>query len=149
MGTVEYTVGKLAQASQTKTVTIRYYERQGLMRSPPRSRGGYRLYNGVDLDRLLFIRRSRHLGFSLDSVRALLELADRKDAPCADMDSKVLQHLNEVRERLAQLRALEKELQRLSACCEGGGVIRDCRIIEALSGDGEASRQTPGQEPSR
>lgn len=149
MATVEYTVGKLAQASQTKTVTIRYYERQSLMRRPPRSRAGYRLYNDVDLGRLLFIRRSRRLGFSLNSVRALLDLADRRDAPCADVDSKVLQHLNEVRERLAQLRALEKELERLSACCEGGGVIRDCQIIESLSGDGEASQQTPGQDSSR
>lgn len=148
MAAVEYTVGQLAQASQTKTVTIRYYERQGLMRDPPRSGGGYRLYNDTDLNRLLFIRRSRHLGFSLDSVRELLDLADRKDAPCADVDLKVLQHLNEVRERTAQLRALEMELQRLSACCEGGGVIGECRIIEALSGDGEASRQAPGQELS-
>ena len=143
MGAMEYTVGQLAKASQIKTVTIRYYERQGLMRDPPRSGGGYRLYNDADLDRLLFIRRSRHLGFSLDSVRELLELADRMDAPCGDVDAKVLEHLRDVRERQAQLRALELELQRLSACCEGGGVIRDCRIIEALSGDGGAPRETP------
>jgi DNA-binding transcriptional MerR regulator len=149
MGAMEYTVGQLAKASQIKTVTIRYYERQGLMRDPPRSGGGYRLYNDADLDRLLFIRRSRHLGFSLDSVRELLELADRMDAPCADVDAKVLEHLRDVRERQAQLRALELELQRLSACCEGGGVIRDCRIIEALSRDGGAPRETPGQSLSR
>jgi len=142
MGTLAYTVGQLAKASQTKAVTIRYYERQGLMREPPRSGGGYRLYDDADLDRLLFIRRSRHLGFRLESVRELLDLADRSDAPCADVDAKVLDHLRDVRERLAQLRALELELQRLSACCEGGGVIRDCRIIEALSGESVASGQS-------
>lgn len=129
-----YTVGQLAQASQTKAVTIRYYERQGLMRDPPRSRGGYRLYNDADLDRLLFIRRSRRLGFSLENVRELLDLADRTDAPCADVTEKVLHQMQQVQERLRQLRTLERELRRLSVCCEGGGVIRDCRIIEALSG---------------
>lgn len=133
MASREYRVGQLAKASQTKAVTIRYYEREGLLRNPPRSPGGYRLYNDADLNRLLFIRRTRHLGFSLNNVRELLNLADRTDAPCADVDAKVLQHLSAVRERLAQLRTLETELQRLSICCEGGGTIRDCRIIEALS----------------
>ena len=133
MSIVEYTVGQLAKISKTKTVTVRYYERQGLMRSPPRSRGGYRIYDDTDLDRLLFIRRTRNLGFSLESVRTLLDLADQTDAPCAEVDAKVAQHLDEVRERLGQLRALEAELQRLIVSCEGGGVVRNCRVIEALS----------------
>jgi hypothetical protein len=55
------------------------------------------------------------------------------DAACADVDAKVAQHLHEVRERLRQLRALERELQRLNVSCEGGGAIKDCLIIEALS----------------
>lgn len=129
----------MAKASQVTAVTIRYYERQGLMRHPPRNCSGYRIYNDTDLDRLKFIRRSRRLGFSVDSVRELLDLADRMDAPCADVDARVSQHLNEVRERLAQLHTLETELERLSICCEGGGVIRDCRIVEALTGDSQTS----------
>jgi DNA-binding transcriptional MerR regulator len=129
----EYKVGQLAKASKTKAVTIRYYERQGLMRNPARNCSGYRIYNDDDLNRLLFIRRSRHLGFSVDSVRKLLDLSDKVDAPCADVDAKVSQHLTAVRERMAQLNTLESELERLSVCCQGEGVIRDCRIIEALS----------------
>lgn len=149
MSNLAYTVGKLAQASDTKTVTIRYYEREGLMPSPPRTRGGYRLYSDAHLDRLLFIRRSRRLGFSLDSVKKLLEIADRQDAPCANVDIQVAQHLSEVRERLAQLGALEAELQRLSACCKGEGVIRNCRIIEALSGNGSAPQHTQEEQYER
>ena len=129
-----YTVGQLAQRSQIKAVTIRYYERQGLMPSPPRSEAGYRIYSSADLDRLLFIRRGRHLGFSLESIRELLDLADRRNAPCAEVDAKVAQQLAEVRERLERLRALETELQRLGSCCAGGGAVEDCHIIEALSG---------------
>lgn len=128
-----YKVGQLATAANTKTVTIRYYEREGLMQNPTRNQSNYRVYDDADLNRLLFILRSRQLGFSVDRVRELLDLADRSDAPCDDVDARVLAHLQEVRERLAQLRALESELRRLSTCCEGGGTIRDCRIIEALS----------------
>lgn len=133
----EYRVGQLAQASKTKAVTIRYYESRGLMRKPPRNSSGYRIYSDVDLDRLLFIRRSRKLGFSVKSVHELLDLADRIDAPCGEVDARVQQQLTDVQKRLAQLRTLEAELQRLSACCEGRGVIRDCRILETLSGDHE------------
>ena len=135
MAKIEYKIGQLARASKTKAVTIRYYESRGLMRKPPRNSSGYRIYSRSDLNRLLFIRRSRQLGFSVKSVRELLDLADRIDAPCDAVDARVLQHLTEVQERLAQLRTLETELQRLSVCCEGQGVIRDCRILETLSGD--------------
>ncbi|HNP35367.1 MAG TPA: helix-turn-helix domain-containing protein [Woeseiaceae bacterium] len=148
MADKEYRVGQLAQASQTKTVTIRYYEREGLMRNPPRNCSGYRIYNDADLDRLLFIRRSRHLGFSVDTVRELLDLADTKDAPCADVDARVSQHLGKVHERLSQLRTLKAELVRLSDCCKGGGAIRDCRIIESLSGNrGGTDELRPSQKP--
>ena len=142
----KFKVGQLAEASETKAVTIRYYERRGLMREPPRNGSGYRIYDEDDLDRLLFIRRSRRLGFGVDSVRKLLDLADRMDAPCSDVDARVSQHLNEVRERLEQLCTLEGELERLSVCCEGGGVIRDCRIIEALSGTRNAQENSRGTE---
>ena len=129
-----YTIGQLAKASQVKSETIRYYEREGLLREPRRNDSGYRVFSEADLKRLLFIRRGRRLGFSVESVRDLLALADRADGSCAEVDATVSAHLSEVRERLTQLRTLESELQRLSDCCEGGKVIRDCRIIETLSG---------------
>jgi DNA-binding transcriptional MerR regulator len=127
-----YTVGQLAKATDAKTVTIRYYEREGLLPSAGRTAAGYRLYTDEERNRLLFIRRSRALGFSLDDIRELLGLADNREAPCAAVDDKVDEQLAQVRMRLQDLRALELELERLSMCCEGG-VIDECRIIESLS----------------
>lgn len=127
-----FTVGQLAKATGTKAVTIRYYERLGLLPPAARSASGYRLYTTTERDRLVFIRRSRALGFSLDDVRELLDLADQSEASCAAVDAKVAEQLEQVRTRLHDLRALETELQRLSECCEGG-VIDECRIIESLS----------------
>ena len=130
-----YTVGQLAKTTDTKAVTIRYYERLGLLPSAGRTASGYRFYTHGERDRLLFIRRSRTLGFSLDDIRGLLGLADRREASCAAVDAKVEEQLEQVRMRLRDLRAMEFELERLSACCEGG-VIGECKIVESLSGRG-------------
>jgi hypothetical protein len=42
-------------------------------------------------------------------------------------------HLASVESKIADLKRLALELRRLNKCCEGGGRIADCRIIEALS----------------
>lgn len=125
-------IGDLAKATDTKVVTIRYYERIGLMPEPPRTQGGYRLYNAAHLDILNFIRRCRDLGFNLDQVRALLSLSVQKQRDCADVDQVAAEHLTEVEDKIADLTKLAKELRRITRCCKGGR-IADCRIIESLS----------------
>lgn len=132
MSSTTYTVGTLAKVADTKAVTIRYYEQVGLLPSAGRSTAGYRFYTDEERDRLLFIRRSRSLGFSLDDIRELLGFADRRDASCAGVDAKVEGQLEQVRMRIRDLQGLEAELERLTVCCQGG-VIEQCRIIESLS----------------
>lgn len=127
-----FTVGQMARATDTKAVTIRYYEQHGLLPSVPRTASGYRQYTQVERDRLLFIRRSHSLGFSLDDIRQLLSFADHRQASCAAVDAKVAEQLDQVRTRIRDLQELEQELQRLLSCCHGG-VIEECRIIESLN----------------
>ena len=128
----EASIGELAKATGTKVVTIRYYEKIGLLPEPPRTSGNYRAYDAGHRERLRFIRRCRDLGFTLEQVRELLDLSKRSDKDCAAVDRLALDHLAEIERKIADLRRLEKELQRLSDCCQGGR-IGDCRIIEALS----------------
>lgn len=132
MNATNFTVGQLARLTDTKTVTIRYYEQLGLLPSVSRNASGYRQYAEADRDRLLFIRRSRALGFSLDDIRQLLGFADHRQASCAAVDAKMAEQLEQVRLRIRDLQGLELELQRLLSCCHGG-VIEECRIIESLS----------------
>lgn len=129
---ITFTVSQMARATDTKPVTIRYYEQVGLLPSAPRNASGYRQYTQVERDRLLFIRRSRSLGFSLDDIRQLLSFADQRQASCAAVDAKVAEQLDQVRTRIHDLQELELELQRLLSCCHGGA-IDECRIIESLS----------------
>ncbi|TLX64011.1 MerR family transcriptional regulator [Stutzerimonas nosocomialis] len=126
------TIGKLSRTTGVNVETIRYYERIGLLTTAMRTESGYRTFGEREVARLRFIKRGRELGFSLDEVRTLAELADQPGQPCADVDRLVAQHLIEVRQRIADLQRLEFELERLVGCTESS--VKECRIVEALSG---------------
>lgn len=126
------TIGDLSRATGVKVETVRYYEKIGLLEKPERTAGNYRAYSLEHLNRLSFIRRSRDLGFSLDQVRALLDLADQRDRSCESVDAIAIAHLAEVDRKIADLRALRRELDSLLKQCRCG-TIAECRIIEALS----------------
>jgi DNA-binding transcriptional MerR regulator len=127
------TIGKLAKATGTKVVTVRYYEQAGLLPLPPRTPGNYRAYGADHLHRLRFIRRCRDLGFTLDQVRDLLRLSSQEDQPCGEVNRISAEHLTEIEQKIADLTRLADELRRINGRCQGGGVIANCRIIEALS----------------
>jgi DNA-binding transcriptional MerR regulator len=140
MPSTKLTIGKLADETGVKVVTIRYYEKIGLMPAAPRTDGNYRIYGLEHRRRLHFIRRCRGLGFTLDQVRDLLRLSSEKTQACAEVDRIAEQHRRTVEEKLADLTRLASELRRLSACCRGKGLIADCRIIEALSPNASPTR---------
>ncbi len=126
-----FTIGSLSRDTGCNIETIRYYERIGLMPKPPRSKGGHRLYEKDHLKRLSFIRRSRDLGFALEEVRGLLRMIDGYDYTCDEVKVLTLDHLQEVQQKIADLRRLERVLKTMAAECEGGNVP-DCPIIDAL-----------------
>ncbi len=125
------TIGILSRNTGCNIETIRYYERIGLLPAPPRSAGGHRLYGEAHLKRLTFIRRGRELGFTLDDIRGLLGLVDGGAYTCAEVKALTLDHLGEVRRKLADLRRLEKALEDMASECDGGAVP-DCPVIDAL-----------------
>lgn len=131
MNAITFTVGQLARATDTKAVTIRYHEQLGPLPSASRHASGYRQYR-EERDRLLFIRRSRALGFSLDDIRQLRGFADHRQASGTEVDAKDAEQLDQVILCIRDLQGLEQqELQCLLSCCHGG--IEECRIIESLS----------------
>jgi Cu(I)-responsive transcriptional regulator len=131
MGTA-LSIGQLAKATDTKVETVRYYERIGLLAAPGRTQGNYRAYGADALSRLSFIRRARDLGFSIDQVRELLDLARQDQRDCGSVDVLASEHLAEIDRKLADLTALRRELGALITSCQGG-TISECRILEALA----------------
>ena len=132
------TIGAVSKRTGCKVETIRYYERIGLLPAPVRSVGGHRHYDHDALKRLNFILRARRLGFTLDTVRALLSLADGEGKSCAEVEGIAGSHLGEVRGKLDDLAAMERVLTDMVARCRGG-TMPDCPLIEALFKDGAAA----------
>src|SRR5437762_480706 len=126
-----FSIGALSKRSAVNIETIRYYEKIGVMPKPGRSGGGYRIYGQDDLRRLSFVRRSRELGFSLGEVRGLLKLVDGGRYTCAEVKTITLEHLDDVRHKIADLRRLEQTLAGVAAKCRGGKVPK-CPVIDAL-----------------
>jgi MerR family mercuric resistance operon transcriptional regulator len=102
-----------------------------LLPKPPRTQGGHRLYDREQVKRLVFIRRSRELGFSLDEIRTLLRLVDGKRYTCHEVKTITEIHLEDVKRKIADLRRLQKTLAAISGQCEGG-LVPDCPIIDTL-----------------
>ncbi len=127
----EFPIGKLSERTGVNIETIRYYEKIGLLSSPPRSEGGHRLYSKEHLVRLVFLRRSRELGFSIEEIRMLLGLVDGGDYICGEVKALTIQHLQNVREKMRDLRKLEKALVSISSQCDGG-LAQNCPILETL-----------------
>jgi MerR family mercuric resistance operon transcriptional regulator len=125
-------IGELARQTGSRVVTIRYYERIGLLSEPRRSPGGHRIYGRAHLDRLAFIRKGRDLGFSIEAIRSLLALSERPSGtPCAEIDHIAREHLGEVRSKIADLQELEGTLMDVLETC-GGTTVDDCRVLDTL-----------------
>lgn len=124
-------IGTFSERTSCHIETIRYYERIKLLPKPPRTEGGHRLYDREQVKRLVFIRRSRELGFSLDEIRALLRLVDGKRYTCQEVKTITETHLEDVKRKIADLRRLQKTLGAISEQCEGR-LVPDCPIIDTL-----------------
>lgn len=103
-------IGGVAKKIGLTPDAIRFYERHALLPRPPRTAGGFRQYAETDLETLGFIRRAQRLGFTLNEVRELLELRQRRLQPCAPVRRRLEQKLLHVREKLVDLQKLEREL---------------------------------------
>lgn len=108
-------IGELAHAAAVNIQTIRFYEREGLLRRPPRTASGYRQYEQRDLDRIMFIRRNQEIGFTLAEVRQLLDLhgvVESMPRPlCKPVEVNAIVAIG--RERLAQINAKIRALKEM------------------------------------
>lgn len=127
-------IGQLAQRVGVSRDAIRYYETLGLLPLPERTAGGYRVYGSEDVERLEFIGRARVLGLTLDEIADILEIVDEGRMPCVHVRRRLARHLDETRERIRELRDLERRLERALAGADEAEAPDDtacrCRIIE-------------------
>lgn len=138
--TASISIGLLARQAGCTVPTIRYYEEIGLLPAVPRTEGGRRAYGTETVRRLSFIRRCRDFCFSIEQVRELMGLVDEPDRPCIEVREVAAEHLAQVRDKLAELQALERNMAAFVESCDtacAGGATVDCAILEDLASPGD------------
>ena len=123
------TIGRLAKAAGVNVETVRYYQRRGLLREPSKPAGGQRRYSPAVLQQIGFIRRAQQLGFSLEEVKGLMELADAR----RDGRAMAEQKYESLTARIAQLEGMRAELKRLIQACKRKARGAPCPFLAALS----------------
>jgi DNA-binding transcriptional MerR regulator len=93
------------------------------------------------LKQLLFIRRSRELGFSLEAIRSLLDLSADRESSCAEVDAIASEHLDEILDKIRSLTAMRDALRDLIEQCRKTTIV-ECRVIDALL-SGHAGTERP------
>jgi DNA-binding transcriptional MerR regulator len=128
---MDCSIGDLARRAGYAVQTVRYYEQIGLMPEPPRTEGGQRRYGDDLVRRLLFIRHARDLGFAVEDIRSLLDLSAQPERSCASVDTIAEAHMATIDAKIASLKSLRQEINRMLECC-AKTQIAECRIIDAL-----------------
>src|ERR1700674_5168116 len=128
-----FRIGELASQGSVNLETIRYYEREGLMRPPQRTRPGHRTYAPGDILRLRFIKRSQALGFTLTEIKELLALKVTPNQPCIDVVHQIEAKAVEVKVKITHLRAIYRTLHKMKGSCEGRCAVSDYPILESVA----------------
>lgn len=128
-------IGELSEQSGVPTKTIRYYEEIGVLPEPPRSSSGYRDYGREAAARLGFVRAAQSVGLTLGEIREVLAVRDGGQQPCAHVAGLIEQHAADLAERIAALRRMQRDLQRMAlrarqSSPSGDGDAAFCHIIE-------------------
>jgi DNA-binding transcriptional MerR regulator len=144
-------IGEVAKLSGIGIETPRFYERSGVLESPARTESGYRLYDAGVLERLAFIKQAQALGFSLDEVKRIIDDARAGTSPCDEVRAIVRRRLQELDERLREMRRYRTELAKTLAEWDrlGQAPGRICGFIEGTKvsrGQTETTLKKRGRE---
>lgn len=125
----ELRTGELAREANVNVETLRFYERKGILPEPPRRSSGYRAYPAQAVERVRFIRRAQELGFSLKEIEQLLASGTDPRSTCADVKEHVTAKVTDIDQKIRDLQAIKRALNRLSEACPGRGSTEDCPIL--------------------
>jgi DNA-binding transcriptional MerR regulator len=106
-------IKEFSEKTNLPAKTIRYYEAINLLPAPKRQRNSYRSYRESDLERVRFVVGARSLGLPLADIREILDLRDRREAPCRVLLDLLAEKADEISRRIAELKRLEAELRDL------------------------------------
>lgn len=131
------TIGEVAKQAGVNLETIRYYERRGILREPPRRPSGYRQYDPEAVRLVRFIKRAQDLGFTLKEIQDLLRLRENPRGNRSQISALAQAKLSDIDKKIQHLQAMRRALEVLLNACACKSRTLDCPIIDALNDDGK------------
>ena len=129
------TVSQLAKATDVGADTVRYYERIGMIGEAERTGAGYRKFDEQAVERVRFIKNAQGMGFTLDEIKQLLELAsDERSQDCSAICDFARRKVADLESQIRQMRAFKRELETLADSCSGvGQPLESCKILARMN----------------
>lgn len=128
-------IGELSVKIGLSRDTIRFYEKQGLIKVGRKQRrdNNYKEYDEQLLERLNMIKRIKNFGFTLNETAELLALVDVNGATCDEVSHRVDEKVVIIENKINDLMNLRKQLtdsvQACRSCCQPATVDENCPII--------------------
>lgn len=126
-------ISDVAKKTGLTSKAIRFYEQKGLVTPAYRADNGYRTYHQKQLEELIFLRKARQVGFSLEECQELLHLFHDPSRHSADVKARTLKKVDEIAQHIQALQEMHQQLLALAEACPGDEGA-DCPIIDNLSG---------------
>ncbi|WP_309120496.1 MerR family transcriptional regulator [Paenibacillus sp.] len=129
--------GEAAERAGVHLETLRYYEKRGLLREPPRTEAGYRMYSEADVEDILWIRQAQAIGFTLQEIGQLQALRAGEALPEEELRRYAEEKIAEIEaniERLQRMKALLK-----SAVGRVDASLASCPVLRAVNEGGRTN----------
>lgn len=123
-------IGELAKRAGCQVVTVRFYEKKGLLSAPERTSANYRAYGQKDMERLNFIRHCRRHGMSLEEIRELVDISENPENSCARVHDLLDRHIENIDSQIDELQQLKESLKVIRGECDGKGL--KCGVLKNL-----------------
>ena|SRR5215472_4514445 len=124
---------QVAARAGVNVQTLRYYERRGLLPEPVRLESGYRSYGDDAVRTVQFVKRAQQLGFSLEEIDSLLELAAGGPDSCDVAQEIAAEKIAQLERKIADLTAMRDSLQQLADTCHRSRDRRECPLLECTA----------------
>lgn len=125
-------IGELSDVSGVSIDTIRFYEEKGLIKPYNRNEKGYRFYGPSTSKKLQFIISAKELGFTLNEIKALINIKINKKGKCSLALDKIKEKELDVDKKISELKKIKSALKKVSKRCESSNADSDCHFLELL-----------------
>ncbi len=129
-------IGEVSKLSQLSRDTIRFYEKQGLIKVRPSDSAynNYKNYSEENLEHLLLIKRAKHFGFTLNEISEILHLFQSNGATCSKMQTMISNKIEDINRKIRELEELKGQIlghvNELAGKCNTKQESKNCEVFD-------------------